>query len=215
MSFSLNEIASMGKRAARGAGYSWGLAEEAGKAARWLAAHDLPGPELLAELLIRNDGRDYETLVPEIDNGQWKAGSDLLCPLITGAALCDRASEISSGGRVELSAVAMPLLLAPFAAGIAELTGTAVRLSWADTELTVTAMGIAIKGLPAASARRAEKVRCEVVGRAGPVPAAKIAGRTVDAETWTRLAAFAHRTYAPATEASRLAGAGAGLSDND
>lgn len=215
MSFSLNEIASMGKRAARGAGYSWGLAEEAGKAARWLAAHDLPGPELLAELLIRNDGREYETLAPTIGDGQWKTGSDLLCPIITGSALCDRASEISSGGEVELSAVAMPLLLAPFAAGVAELTGTPVRLSWADTEMTLTADGIAIDGSPAASARRAEKVRCETVDKIGSVKAAKIAGRTVDAETWTRLAAFAHRTYAPATEASRLAGAGAGLSDND
>jgi hypothetical protein len=29
------------------------------------------------------------------------------------------------------------------------------------------------------------------------------------------LTRFAHNTYAPATEASRLAGAGAGLSDND
>ncbi len=215
MSFSLNEIASMGKRAARGAGYSWGLAEEAGKAARWLAAHDLPGPELLAELLIRNDGRAYEDLAPTIGDGHWKAGADLLCPIITGAALCDRASEISSGGKFELAAVAMPLLLAPFGAGVAELTGTPVRLSWADMELTLTAEGIAIKGSPAASARRADNVRCEAMDKAGPVQAGKTEGRTVDAETWTRLAAFAHRTYAPATEASRLAGAGAGLSDND
>jgi hypothetical protein len=29
------------------------------------------------------------------------------------------------------------------------------------------------------------------------------------------LEAFAQRTYAPATEASRMLGAGAGLSDND
>jgi hypothetical protein len=29
------------------------------------------------------------------------------------------------------------------------------------------------------------------------------------------LNSYAHRTYAPATEASRLAGAGAGLNDND
>jgi len=34
-------------------------------------------------------------------------------------------------------------------------------------------------------------------------------------ETVNALSAFAARTYAPATEESRLAGAGAGLSDND
>ena len=34
MSFSLNEIEAMGRRAARGAGLHWGIAEEAGKAVR-------------------------------------------------------------------------------------------------------------------------------------------------------------------------------------
>ena len=32
MNLSLNEVDAMAKKAARGAGYSWGLAEEAGKA---------------------------------------------------------------------------------------------------------------------------------------------------------------------------------------
>ena len=35
------------------------------------------------------------------------------------------------------------------------------------------------------------------------------------AHTYAALDRFAQRTYAPATEASRLAGAGAGLTDND
>jgi hypothetical protein len=34
-------------------------------------------------------------------------------------------------------------------------------------------------------------------------------------EIWEALSAFAHRTYVPASEASRLKGAGAGLTDND
>jgi len=38
---------------------------------------------------------------------------------------------------------------------------------------------------------------------------------TPDAEHWATLNRFAHHTYAPASEASRLLGAGAGLSDND
>ncbi|MDG1258191.1 MAG: DUF3726 domain-containing protein, partial [Paracoccaceae bacterium] len=37
----------------------------------------------------------------------------------------------------------------------------------------------------------------------------------IDVKTRTCLEEFAQRTFAPATEASRLAGAGAGLSDND
>ena len=37
----------------------------------------------------------------------------------------------------------------------------------------------------------------------------------VDETAWATLTALAHRTYVPATEASRLAGAGAGTTDND
>ena len=35
------------------------------------------------------------------------------------------------------------------------------------------------------------------------------------ADRWSILSAFAQRTYAPATENSRLLGAGAGLGDDD
>ena len=37
----------------------------------------------------------------------------------------------------------------------------------------------------------------------------------VDTGSWERILLFAHRTYVPASEASRLAGAGAGTTDND
>ena len=51
MIYSLSEIDATCKKAARGSGLSWGYAEEAGKAARWLAAHQLPSTELLAAYL--------------------------------------------------------------------------------------------------------------------------------------------------------------------
>ena len=113
MSFSLNEIEAMGKRAARGAGLDWGIAEEAGKATRWLTAHGLPGPELLAELLTRNEGKSYDELAPVSADGVWLAKSGRLCPLIAGAALSDRATELAAGRAFELGPIAFPLLLAP------------------------------------------------------------------------------------------------------
>ena len=40
-------------------------------------------------------------------------------------------------------------------------------------------------------------------------------GHRIDLETWTKLLDLAHKTYVPASEVSRLSGAGAGLVDND
>lgn len=216
MTFSLNEIEVTGKRATRGAGYSWGLAEEAGKAARWLTVHDLPGPEVLAELLTGYDGAGYDDLAPVSDAGIWQARSGRLCPLITGAALCDRASEIASGRTLELGPTAYPVLLLPYAAAAAKLAEVVLELSWTDTRVEISAEGMAVEGDDSTlMARSAESVLCRRCEKSLAAMPASVPGREVAADTWSRLGAFAQRTFAPATEASRLAGAGAGLQDND
>lgn len=217
MSRSMNEIEAMGRRAARGAGLDWGIAEEAGKAVRWLAGHGLPGPDLLADLLARNAGLGYQSLRPVWIDGVWQAQSGWLSALVAGAALADRAHELGRGRVFELGPTAAPLLLAPYAASVARATRQAVELAWPGVTLTITPDGgLAARGAGASvAARSAERVRCQ---RCAEPPATAPPGHSrcvVDAGSWRQLDALAHRTYAPATEASRLAGAGAGLSDND
>jgi hypothetical protein len=52
----LAETESYLRKAARACGLDWGIAEEAGKAARWLAAFKLAGPETLLAHLQQIDG---------------------------------------------------------------------------------------------------------------------------------------------------------------
>jgi len=216
MTFSLNEIEVMGKRAARGAGLSWGLAEETGKAGRWLAERGFPGPKILAELLTRNDGKDYVDLAPVSLDAPWQAPAGRLCPLISGAVMCDIAAEIADGRVVELGAIAYPILLAPYAAAISRLTGSAIELSWGNVTLIFGHDTLSVSGDEADLLHRmAEAVQCRACESTENNHRALTAKKSGDAETWSRLSKFAHRTYAPATEASRLAGAGAGLTDND
>lgn len=216
MTYSLNEIEAMGRRAARGAGFHWGLAEESGKAARWLVAHGFAGVEELAEVLTRNDGKGYDELMPIEEDGVWRARSGSLCPLVAGPVLCDRAKEVAAGREIVLGPTAQPLMLAPYAAGAAQLTGATVALSWEGVLLLLAPQGISIEGTENAVATRSVTgVRCRCSEQPLAAPSAGQRGRDVDAESWSRLSAFAHRTLAPATEASRLAGAGAGLVDND
>lgn len=59
-----------------------------------------------------------------------------------------------------------------------------------------------------------EGLRIEPCSEA-PQVASKLGPFEVDAQTLDALNAWAAKTYVPATEASRLAGAGAGLTDND
>lgn len=219
----LNEVEAMGKRAARGAGLSWGLAEEAGKAARWLVARGLPGVEQLADCLTRNDKHAYAELMPSDVDGVWQAPAGPLCPLIAGAALCDRAAEIAGERVIELGETAQPLLIVPYVAGAAKLTGTAMAIGWDEVTVTLSPCGERIEGnRDDLTALSTDSVRCkraehadELFTPANGLAAPAMPAAPIDAAAWNRLKTFAQRTYAPATEASRLSGAGAGLSDNN
>jgi hypothetical protein len=219
MSWSLSEIETLSRKAARGAGLSWGLAEEAGKAARWLTAAGLPGPDVLADLLTRNDGADYETLCPmEAEQGEWVARGGTLCPLISGAVLCDNAQRLGTGG-LTLGRIAAPMLLLPYLDAAARQCGTPLTVRWNGTAIT-------LGDAPRATGEGLEVAMTDHVTispmaaspmAAGPeaTPFDHVTRGDMPAEVARRLTAFAERTYAPETEESRLSGAGAGLTDND
>ncbi len=216
MIWSLNEIDTLCRKSARGSGLSWGLAEEAGKAARWLAERGFPGPTILAHLLQRNDRTAYADLVPTQVNGEWAAAGGTLCPLIAGATLCDCANEIASGMPIQLSRTAFPLLLAPYADAVARPRNLGIAVSWQGMQLTLTPEGMFVSGDEAVlQMSEAETVSIKVEMQPKGARLTKSNGREVPPDTADILNAFAQRTYAPATSESRIAGAGAGTTDND
>lgn len=188
---SLNEIETAVRKAVRGAGYDWGLAEEASKAARWLALHGQPAIALFLGLCERFDRRPYAERAPAALAGVWRAPGGVLCPLIAGAALGDLAPPA-----LETGPMAFPAIYAAFAA----------------------AAGYALEGGIDAAQAIAERTVCRRVAAAGRAadPAPLPDGVDVDDALWARLDRFASRTYVPASTVSRLTGAGAGtMVDND
>lgn len=216
MSWSLNEVEALARKAARGAGYSFGLAEEAGKATRWLCAAGLPGTETLATLLTLNDARPYASCAPASDARPWQASGDALCPLITGAALCDRAAALATGDTVELDTTACPLLLLPFVASASDMSGAAIGITWPGLRMTRADRQTRLSaGEDALNLQSTGQI---TVGPGQPLDAPRLRRgyrAAIPPESLRVLNAFAHRTYAPDTPESRLSGAGAGLSDND
>ncbi|MEM9575767.1 MAG: DUF3726 domain-containing protein [Pseudomonadota bacterium] len=216
MNYSLNEIEALAKRAARGAGLSWGMAEEAAKATRWLAAHDLAGPALLADVLTRNDRRAHAQVAPTTLESTWTAPGDEMCPLAAGAALNDCAEQLSGGQSIEMSNLSCPLLVVPFAAWAALHLGQTVTVRWGDLRIETDGDGLWVDD-PAGqiNAPSVAKVTCASAPQRQDEPRRPGTRGKVPTEVNARLNAFAGRTYAPATEASRRLGAGAGVSDND
>jgi len=213
MRISLNELDTMAKRAARGAGCPWGMAEEAGKAARWLSAQGEPGVAVLGEVLKASGVSCCCAFPVARKGGQWVMEGRDFCSLRAGAVLADRAAELAGGAELTFGPVKQPLLLAAFAAAAAKITGRSVELVWSGARVVATGTALFSEG-DGLYAERTESVTCRVTSHdIAPMPVP--ARCDVEDADWQRLAALAHRSYAPATEESRLAGAGAGTNDND
>ncbi|KZK84531.1 hypothetical protein PsAD13_01995 [Pseudovibrio sp. Ad13] len=215
MSYSLNEIEAMCKRASRGAGLPWGLCEEAAKGTRWLASFGFPGPDLLVSLLELNDRLPAVDLSPVALQGIWRAPAGRLSPLIAGAAMSDCAIKMELGNIITMLEVDYPLLVVPFASGAALRLGQPVAVEWEGTRMVTNGKELCVQGnSEAILSSHAKRVECsapaQMLSQSKPIHRA-----VVGDACWMRLGAFAQRTFAPATETSRLRGAGAGLTDND
>lgn len=212
---SLAEIDAMGRKAARGAGFSWGMAEEAGRAARWLAAYRLPGPEALAAVLEEVDAT-VPAHAPRIDEAVWHCDAGVLCPIAAGAALSDRADAIAQGGEFRLGPVIRPLLIVPFLCRAARDLGCMIAMTGDGLEVLAEREGPACADWAAVTRPLSGELlvsRSEASALEPRLPGAD--AHLLPVELWRTLDRFAQRSYAPATEASRRAGAGAGLIDRD
>lgn len=196
MSWSLGETAALALKATRGAGLSWGLAEEAAGAVFWLHQRGLPGISALCGYLE--------------SCGVATTDDDAACPLVLGTALSDGTHAVPEqvGGRIDLGTVKAPLLLLPFVATIPPGTFWLIAPASDDTAPDQWHSGW-LRGSAPCQLRRG--TAAQMAGtRVGQTRLPDQFACCVD-----RLTGYAHRTYAPATSQSRLAGAGAGLTDND
>lgn len=188
---SLNEVETLSTKAARGAGFSWGLAEDIGRAARRIAGEDDNWGKVM--LSLAENAQSFAAPDPA-RVARWRKGEadkpaeTPLCPIRTAALLLDD----------------------PLPAGALPLTIINVGLpTWLDAMLRRSAMRLAWPVGPVMRAdvvveRRAE-IEQPATGRRG----------AIDERTLAALNSFAARTYVPESERSRVRGAGGGRIDDE
>ena len=217
IALSRNEVLALCTKAARGAGFGWGLAEEAGAAAAWLWAAGIDGPGVLAAHLAT--ARDWASHAPARAPQDWRAPHGLpACPVALGAALADHADLPGGplpGSRLALGPVAAPLLLLPFVHAVAVGRGRMCTL--VGDEATYV-HDLRDRWAAAATAGLGGPVQTLVLTVTdGTMPTTAPAGpprRTTPAATVQALEALALNTTVPASAASR-AGAGPATHDSD
>lgn len=233
LQLSRNEIESLCLKAARGAGMSWGLAEEAGFSAGWLSAQGVDGAGVLARHLQAMEGMSWDSIRPYIESTRWQPvdPKHRLCPVALGATLADYLAvdhELIRGEGLMAGKVSYPGLVLPFVARAAAELVSDITVQLLDMDDAVATFGTdgfvngsvakmleASSGMLKFSAKpvdRHDDVSCEdhhdrqVHKTLSPLPLA--------ADVLGILEALSMRTTVPATPASR-ADAGAGVRDND
>jgi hypothetical protein len=186
---SLNEAETLAAKAARGAGYSWGLADEVGRAARILAAQGESWGEAL--LALADGAQTFEAPADERialwRRGEHDApGARPLCPVRTGALILDGPALAAV---TRISNVGLPIWLA---AMLRQSGGWIVEFnrSLAVSDVTIR-RGARVEY--ASGARRA----------------------LIAPPSFAALNGYAARTYVPASERSRKRGAGGGSVDDE
>jgi hypothetical protein len=188
---SLNEAETLAAKAARGAGFSWGLADEIGRAARAMATEGDGWSEAL--LALARAAGDFEAPKPE-RIARWRrgerdaAGARQLCPVRTAALLVDDAAELGAGP-LRIAHVGLPVWLG------AMLKRSGIWI--ADIEPRIASGDVTI--------RRGSD----------PAPSAVARRAAIEPETLAALSTYAARTYVPESAGSRRRGAGGGSVDDD
>ncbi|MGI9319695.1 MAG: DUF3726 domain-containing protein [bacterium] len=240
MHLSLNQVEHTARKAVRGAGLPWGLAEDAGRAVRWLESVDLDGAHQLADHLQTVEQTNLEQLKIVQHNGVWCAKEGTTSPLYAGPSIADCVNAGSLGAAesdeiypdrvlpdrvppdriLSIENIEYPLLAAGFAGVAARQSGRWIRLGWGDIKVYCCPDGLGFSGnrksldLESTSKMEVQLLEPDEVGMNTFWQVSHDPCSVLEAD-WEVLERFAYRTYVEATDASRLAGAGAGLNDND
>ncbi|MEM8796610.1 MAG: DUF3726 domain-containing protein [Pseudomonadota bacterium] len=223
---SFSETRALALKACRGAGFSWGLAEEAQDLVHTLALLDFPALEMLASLLRLYEAprRDSTPKEPCPSSPNWTAGKRTLCGVTLATYLRDTGFAIiqkKSGGCGRsnyIGPVAGPLFVAAAAVGVNRTTGLESRLCWESASVEVNNGAIKTGGTGLLDPIARELV---IIDRAADLDRsesealekriANAARRISTSETALAfLQALAARTLVPESDQSRSRGAGEG-----
>lgn len=225
--YSIGEVDSLVLKACRGAGYSWGLAQEAGNAAAWMAMQGMPSLDEFALLVQKIDKMTVNELTPvniglsagDTNIQHWSAPARGVCPVLAGLAFAESdLSQVDWVAGVVMENILQPLVLTHFVARAADQLTLNLVVTIGATEIVC-----------GEQQARFVADRVDQPGFAGPEQSDVIIRRSArgqQAGTIYQRASglesgmevlqhYAHRTYVPASEDSRNSGAGAGILDND
>ncbi len=200
----LSEIDTTSKRAAKGAGFSWGIAEEVGKNMRLLELFGLPGIKNLNQFLKDYKEKQFQkvTLISDTNN----TNKYPFCPITLGVNFIDQVNLLDKKTNIQISNVAFPLLFLPFVSRASEMIGKRIFLKIEEKEFLLNLN----------QSIYSNYLKNEILEVCNTINISFIENsNSFNESEWKELYKLSEDTFVEETESLKISGAGAGLTDND
>ena len=200
----LSEIDTTSKRATRGAGFSWGIAEEVGKNMRLLELYGLPGIKNLNKFLKDYKEKQFQkiTLISETNY----ASKNPFCPITLGTNFIDQINLLDKKVNIQISNLAFPILFIPFVSRASEIVGKKIFLKVDDKEFLFNLN----------QSIYSNYLKNEILENCNNIKISFLENNnSFNEDEWKELYKLSEDTFVEETESLKIGAAGAGLTDND
>ena len=199
---SLSEIDTTSKRASKAAGFSWGVAEEIGKAIRSLELFGLPGIKNL-NLYLNKIEKKHPEKINKIDK---ENKNKELCPIYSGVAFLDQCKKLEILKNIKFYNVNYPILILPFISKASEILGRKILMKFNKSSFLMNFnKSIFSNNLKNYDIDLANEISIEFLENKNSFS---------DTE-WKELYKISEKTFVEESDSLKATGAGAGLTDND
>ena len=200
----LSEIDTTSKRAAKGAGFSWGISEEIGKNMRLLELFGLSGIKNLNKYLKDYKKKQFQkiALISEINETK----KNPFCPIILGTNFIDQVNLLDKKNIIKIINVAFPILFLPFVSRASEAIGKRIFLKIDEKEFLLNLN----------QSIYSNYLKNEILENCNLVSINFIENNnSFNENEWKELYKLSEDTFVEETESLKIGAAGAGLTDND
>jgi len=184
------------------------MAQEAGRAAAWLAHNGLPAASYFDLLLRQTDGIEASQLTPSIvfSNAipEWQTSTQSFCPVVYGSVISDLGSSLFKGSSENLASGALysPGILLAFVAYSAKSSGVSLQINIDGHSVVISSDGwLETTDLDFLTVKQAEFSLKESSVQISAAPSVHRRA-AISNNSFEYLGTLAHRTYVPASEES-------------
>ena len=201
---SLSEIDTTSKRAAKGAGFSWGVSEEIGKNMRLLELFGLSGIKNLNKYLKDYKKKQFQKITLISDTNE--ANEYPFCPIILGTNFIDQVNLLDKKNIIKIINVAFPILFLPFVSRASEVIGKRIFLKIDEKEFLLNLN----------QSIYSNYLKNEILEKCNSISINFIENNnSFNENEWKELYKLSEDTFVEETESLKIGAAGAGLTDND